>query len=94
MMSLEDVEQIMADTEDAVQYQRQIDELLAGGFTQEDEDAVLQELDDIIKEQLPEVPTTLPEGELEERLPEVPTGEPAVAAPTSKVKSNQEPLLA
>lgn len=28
---------------------QQIDELLAGGFTQEDEDAVLQELDDIIK---------------------------------------------
>lgn len=31
------------------------------------------------QEQLPEVPTTLPEGGLEEQLPEVPTGEPAVA---------------
>lgn len=28
---------------------QQIDDLLAGGFTQEDEDAVLQELDEIIK---------------------------------------------
>ena len=28
---------------------QQIDDLLAGGFSQEDEDAVLQELDEIIK---------------------------------------------
>uniref|UniRef100_F7CEQ0 Charged multivesicular body protein 6 n=1 Tax=Ornithorhynchus anatinus TaxID=9258 RepID=F7CEQ0_ORNAN len=48
VMSLEEVERIMDETHDAVEYQRQIDELLAGGsFTQEDEDAILEELNEI-----------------------------------------------
>lgn len=59
VMSIEEVERILDETQDAVQYQRQIDELLAGSFTQEDEDAILAELDAITQEQLelPEVPT-------------------------------------
>lgn len=36
-MSLEDVEQIMDDTADAVEYQRQISDLLSGSLTDEDE---------------------------------------------------------
>ena len=37
----------------------------------------------VVQEQLPEVPTALPEGDLAERLPEVPTGEPATAGEQS-----------
>nr|XP_020009260.1 charged multivesicular body protein 6-like [Castor canadensis] len=62
--SIEEVERILDETQEAVEYQRQIDELLAGSFTQEDEDAILEELDAITQEQfeLPEVPTEpLPE---------------------------------
>uniref|UniRef100_A0A8C5DPB9 Charged multivesicular body protein 6-like n=1 Tax=Gouania willdenowi TaxID=441366 RepID=A0A8C5DPB9_GOUWI len=47
IMSIEDVERILDETQDAVDYQRQIDEMLAGSFTQEDEDAVLAELEAI-----------------------------------------------
>ncbi|KAG8507513.1 Charged multivesicular body protein 6 [Galemys pyrenaicus] len=47
VMSIEDVERILDETQEAVEYQRQIDELLAGSFTQEDEDAILEELDAI-----------------------------------------------
>uniref|UniRef100_A0A8C0WCK5 Charged multivesicular body protein 6 n=1 Tax=Castor canadensis TaxID=51338 RepID=A0A8C0WCK5_CASCN len=64
VMSIEEVERILDETQEAVEYQRQIDELLAGSFTQEDEDAILEELDAITQEQfeLPEVPTEpLPE---------------------------------
>ncbi|XP_049716653.1 charged multivesicular body protein 6 isoform X1 [Elephas maximus indicus] len=58
VMSIEEVERILDETQEAVEYQRQIDELLAGSLTQEDEDAVLEELDAITQEQveLPEVP--------------------------------------
>uniref|UniRef100_H3CWP7 Charged multivesicular body protein 6 n=1 Tax=Tetraodon nigroviridis TaxID=99883 RepID=H3CWP7_TETNG len=60
-----DVERILDETQESVEYQRQIDEMLAGALTQEDQDAVLAELeaiaqshagqeDDVI---LPEVPT-------------------------------------
>ncbi|XP_047564049.1 charged multivesicular body protein 6 isoform X1 [Lutra lutra] len=64
VMSIEEVERILEETQEAVEYQRQIDELLAGSFTQEDEDAILEELNAITQEQieLPEVPSEpLPE---------------------------------
>lgn len=76
VMSIEEVERILDETQDAVEYQRQIDELLAGSFTQADEDAILAELDAITQEQLelPEVPT--------EPLPEkTPEKAPAKARP-------------
>ncbi|KAM9831249.1 charged multivesicular body protein 6 [Neosynchiropus ocellatus] len=66
IMSIEEVERIMDETQDAIDYQRQIDEILAGSLSQDDEDAVLAELEaitqgdvelpDVPKEQLPEVP--------------------------------------
>ncbi|XP_064170837.1 charged multivesicular body protein 6-like [Anguilla rostrata] len=70
-MSIEEVERIMDETQDAVDYQRQIDDMLAGSLTQEDEDAVLAELEAITEAEeveLPEVPA--------ESLPEVPEEEP------------------
>ncbi|XP_028824824.1 charged multivesicular body protein 6 [Denticeps clupeoides] len=57
-LSVEEVERIMDETQDSIEYQRQIDELLAGSLSQEDEDAVLAELEAITQGdvQLPEVP--------------------------------------
>ncbi|XP_029782977.1 charged multivesicular body protein 6 [Suricata suricatta] len=68
VMSIEEVERILEETQEAVEYQRQIDELLSGSFTQEDEDAILEELNAITQEQidLPEVPSE----PLPERKPE------------------------
>ncbi|KAM9208708.1 charged multivesicular body protein 6 [Dugong dugon] len=68
VMSIEEVERILDETQEAVEYQRQIDELLAGSLTQEDEDAILEELDAITQEQveLPEVPAE----PLPDRIPE------------------------
>ncbi|XP_041073365.1 charged multivesicular body protein 6 [Carcharodon carcharias] len=59
IMSIEEVERIMDETQEAVEYQRQIDEILSGGISQEDEEAILAELDVITQEEieLPEVPT-------------------------------------
>ncbi|XP_063149451.1 charged multivesicular body protein 6 [Candoia aspera] len=68
VMSIEEVERIMDETQEAVEYQRQIDEILSGSFTAEDEDAILAELDAITQEQidLPEVPSE----PLPEKIPE------------------------
>nr|XP_056722833.1 charged multivesicular body protein 6 isoform X1 [Euleptes europaea]XP_056723000.1 charged multivesicular body protein 6 isoform X1 [Euleptes europaea] len=68
VMSIEEVERIIDETQDAIEYQRQIDEMLAGSFTEEDEDAILAELDAITQEQidLPEVPSE----PLPEKIPE------------------------
>ncbi|CAI9720831.1 multivesicular body 6 [Octopus vulgaris] len=80
LMSLEDVEKIMDETAEGIKYQQEIDELLAGGLTEEDEDDVLAELDALIeadvepakKEELPEdiqLPD-VPEDKLEDKIAE------------------------
>merc|ERR1712241_1150240 len=48
MFSIEEIEQIMDDTAEAIEKQKQIDDLLSGQLTQEDEDDVLKELDDLV----------------------------------------------
>ena len=52
MMSLEDVERIMADTQESIEYQREIDELLGQNLSAADEEAVLQELDELLNNEL------------------------------------------
>uniref|UniRef100_A0AAV2KJE2 Charged multivesicular body protein 6 n=1 Tax=Knipowitschia caucasica TaxID=637954 RepID=A0AAV2KJE2_KNICA len=66
IMSIEDVERIMDETQEAIEYQRQIDDILAGSLTQEDEESILTELERITQGEvvLPEV--------LDEALPDIP----------------------
>lgn len=84
--SIEDVEQLMEDTAEALQYQEQISELLGGKLTEDDEAAIQAQVDeweseDITEglETLPEVPVTTPT-----------TKEPVVTRDTNKVKQKQK----
>ena len=84
LMSVEEVERIMDETREAVEYQAEVDSLLSGaGLTREDEEAVQAELEALTgldEEQLPAVPDTeipLPESiDQETELPDVPEAEP------------------
>jgi len=76
MFSIEEIEQIMEDTAEAIDKQKEINDLIAGELSAEDEDDVLQELDQLVAAEvdnivLPEVPT---ENVI---LPEVPAEEPS-----------------
>lgn len=70
LLTIDDAEKIMQDTQEAISYQQEIDEILAGGLTAEDEDDVLKELDQLIKESLPEVPSVAANEDL--HLPDIP----------------------
>ncbi|XP_041362720.1 charged multivesicular body protein 6-A-like [Gigantopelta aegis] len=69
LISLEDVERIMDETQDGLEYQREMDELLSGGLSEQDEQDVLDELDQIVKASLPDVAA----GEGPLNLPDVPS---------------------
>ncbi|XP_029013610.1 charged multivesicular body protein 6-like isoform X1 [Betta splendens] len=90
IMSVEDVERILDETQESIEYQRQIDEMLAGALTQEDEDAVLAELEAITQGEtvaLPAVHT--------EPIPEVPEAAKAeIERGVSKNKPDRVMLLA
>ncbi|TRY60699.1 hypothetical protein DNTS_013994 [Danionella cerebrum] len=86
VLSIEEVERIMDETHDAIEYQKQIDEMLAGSLSQEDEEAVLAELEAITQGDselaLPDVP--------EKELPEVPEEEPVREKERLKKKPERE----
>merc|ERR1712025_1524502 len=83
MFSMDEIEDIFADTQEAVDKQQEINSLLSAQLTEDDENDVLAELDELvgldlepsIGVELPSVPDTQPET-IEDRLPDVPTKEP------------------
>ncbi|KAK2714211.1 hypothetical protein QYM36_008693, partial [Artemia franciscana] len=88
VFSMSDVEKIMDETREGIEKQQEIDDLLSGNLTEDDLAAVEDELNEIMKANLPEV-ENLPEVPTEEpTLPDIPQGEPtAVCALFSRAYS-------
>jgi len=65
-MSVEAVQKLMDDTADAIEYQNEINEILSGQMTAQDEEDVLRELEELqqqeLESQMPAVPDTVPMG--------------------------------
>ncbi|RNA43838.1 charged multivesicular body 6 [Brachionus plicatilis] len=57
MLTIDQIEDIMDDTKEAIEHQRQIDELLGNQLNEESLDEINQELEEIIASSMPEVPT-------------------------------------
>jgi len=95
-MSIEEIDNLMLDTQEAIAYQNQIEEALSGKLTDEDEEAVMAEFDalekEFVKTSLPSVPTEeLPQGETAEGE-NVEEPEPQPVKTRSKGKQKQAEL--
>lgn len=55
-LDIADIEKIMEETREGIEKQDEINALLSGELTEEDEAAVEAELDEILEQQLPDVP--------------------------------------
>lgn len=64
-MDLDEIAQIMEETQEAAAKQEEINAMLSGVLTSEDEDAVLQELDKLIQEEVDELPVVAASGDVE-----------------------------
>ncbi|XP_028160008.1 charged multivesicular body protein 6-A [Ostrinia nubilalis] len=74
ILSIDEIEKIMDETKEGIEKQREIDEMISGQLTEEDEEEVEAELEAIldVKDELPDVPTDkLPEVD-KEKVPEKP----------------------
>ncbi|XP_043259399.1 charged multivesicular body protein 6 [Colletes gigas] len=73
LLSIDEIEKIMDETNESIEKQREIDEVLLGALTQEDESEVEAELDALleaeVKEKAPEVPEDITLPEVPEELP-------------------------
>jgi len=84
IFSIEEIEDIMADTQEAVEKQNEINSLLSGQLTEEDENEVIEELDKLLMTDLepsiiadlPSVPKDKIEDNIGDQLPDVPNTEP------------------
>lgn len=68
ILNIDEIEKILDETREGIDKQREIDDLISGQLTEEDEEAVEAELEEIldVQDQLPEVPTDkLPEPQKE-----------------------------
>jgi len=74
IFSVDEIEDLLAETSEAVEKQKEIDQLLSGQLTEADEEEVLRELDALIVEDpaaLPDVPQTEPSQPITDQQPDV-----------------------
>ena len=81
MFSIDEIEQIMDDTAEAIEKQREIESLLTGQLTEEEEDDVLKELENLVQDEGEAVSEEVPE------LPNVPTDNLVVTEKTEALKT-------
>ena len=86
MFSIDEIEQIMDDTAEAIEKQREIESILSGQLTDEEEEDVLKELESLAEDEERKVSDKVPE------LPNVPTDNlesTEISEPTKKVQSSK-----
>uniref|UniRef100_A0A1Q3FGZ6 Putative charged multivesicular body protein 6-a n=1 Tax=Culex tarsalis TaxID=7177 RepID=A0A1Q3FGZ6_CULTA len=86
MLSIDEVEQILDETRESIEKQQEIDALLNGVLTEEDEDDVLAELDALVAAEEGE---KTPAADIGERLPDVPKDDPAEAADAERKRKEK-----
>ncbi|XP_052860065.1 charged multivesicular body protein 6 [Anopheles cruzii] len=75
ILSIDEVEQILDETRDSIEKQQEIDALLNGVLTEEDEDDVLAELEELIGADRQQAESEPASEDISSRLPEVPDDE-------------------
>lgn len=84
ILTIDEVERIMDETREGIEKQQEIDAIIAtGALSQEDEDSVAAELEELVASTLPAI-----DEDIDEKLPEVPTDEPVAE---KKKKKEREP---
>jgi charged multivesicular body protein 6 len=83
ILTIDEVERIMDETREGVEKQQEIDAIIAAGvLSQDDEDSVAAELEELVASLLPAI-----DEDIDDKLPEVPTEDPVV----EKKKKERKP---
>ena len=86
VLTIDEVERIMDETREGIEKQQEIDALIAtGALSQEDEDSVAAELEELVASTLPAI-----DEDIDDKLPEVPSEEPAAEKKKKKERAPEE----
>ncbi|CAO1366466.1 unnamed protein product [Diamesa tonsa] len=84
VLTIDEVERIMDETREGIEKQQEIDTILSGALTDQDEDEVNAELEALIDIQ--REPVEVIEEDISDQLPDVPTDDPIAEKRRKKVK--------
>ncbi|CRK90636.1 CLUMA_CG004338, isoform A [Clunio marinus] len=86
ILTIDEVERIMDETREGIEKQQEIDAIIStGALSQEDEDSVAAELEELVASTLPAI-----DEDFDDKLPDVPVGEP-IGEEKKKKKKEIEP---
>lgn len=86
ILTIDEVERIMDETREGIEKQQEIDAIIAtGALSQEDEDSVAAELEELVASTLPAI-----DEDIDDKLPEVPAGEPVGEKKKKKERAPEE----
>ncbi|ETN61215.1 charged multivesicular body protein 6-A [Anopheles darlingi] len=91
VLSIDEVEQILDETRESIEKQQEIDALLNGVLTEEDEDDVLAELDALVAADEQQETEQPDKDDITDRLPEVPDDEPIKQKERQRKKEKDAP---
>lgn len=85
ILTIDEVERIMDETNEGIEKQREIDAIIStGALSQDDEDSVAAELEELVASTLPAI-----DEDIDDKLPEVPTDEPTSDEVAEKKKKKE-----
>ncbi|CAO1361216.1 unnamed protein product [Diamesa hyperborea] len=87
VLTIDEVERIMDETREGIEKQQEIDTILSGALTDQDEDEVNAELEALIDIQ--REPVEVIEEDISDQLPDVPTDDPIAEKRRKKVKDSE-----
>lgn len=86
ILTIDEVERIMDETREGIEKQQEIDAIIStGALSQDDEDSVAAELEELVASTLPAI-----DEDIDEKLPEVPTEEPEAEKKKKKERKPEE----
>lgn len=88
ILTIDEVERIMDETREGIEKQQEIDSIIASGvLSQDDEDSVAAELEELVASTLPAI-----DEDIDEKLPEVPSEEPRAEKRKKKERQPEDKI--
>lgn len=92
LMDIDQIESILEETKEGIEKQREIDELLSGALTDEDEAAVLNEFEEMVAEGQKDMMEYI-DDDISEKLPDVPAADNELEPRRATVLSKRVALM-
>lgn len=94
LLNIDEIERILDETKEGADKQAEINSILSSAITEEDEDDIMKELEDLVQSEADERAVHSKDDEEDIELPEVPTEDPEPEKKKSKTRAPEQKKVA